>query len=51
VNRRLQLFARGLNLGDRRFAEGGSFTRARGVELAPGMPRTFYAGARVRVGR
>jgi outer membrane receptor protein involved in Fe transport len=40
-------FARVLNLTDARYAESSSYTLQRGRELAPGMPRTFYAGLEV----
>jgi outer membrane receptor protein involved in Fe transport len=40
-------FARVLNLADERYAESSSYTLQRGRELAPGMPRTFYAGLEV----
>lgn len=38
----LQLHVRALNLADTRYAESASYTVARGRELAPGAPRTFY---------
>lgn len=38
------LFARVVNLTDRRFAETAAYTTARGEEYAPGMPRTLYVG-------
>jgi outer membrane receptor protein involved in Fe transport len=40
----ITLFARLLNVADTRYAESTSYTIQRGRELAPGMPRTFYAG-------
>jgi outer membrane receptor protein involved in Fe transport len=47
LSRRLSVFARVLNVTDRRFAEGASYTIQRGRELAPGMPRTGYVGLSV----
>jgi len=44
VHKGLTAFARVLNLTDARYAESTSYTLLRGRELAPGMPRTFYAG-------
>jgi outer membrane receptor protein involved in Fe transport len=38
------LFARVVNLTDRRYAESSAYTTARGEEYAPGMPRTLYIG-------
>jgi iron complex outermembrane recepter protein len=43
-----ELMARVLNLADTRFAEGASYTRARGEEFAPGMPRSLYLGVQYR---
>jgi len=40
------VFARLVNVTDVRFAESASFTAARGLEYAPGMPRTLYVGLR-----
>ena len=40
----LELFASLFNLTDAQFAETASYTVTRGEELAPGMPRTLYAG-------
>jgi len=37
-------FARVLNVGNRPYAETSSYTLARGPELAPGRPRTLFAG-------
>ncbi len=45
--RGFRLFARLLNAGNRQYAESGSFTLQRGRELAPGRPRTVFAGAEV----
>jgi outer membrane receptor protein involved in Fe transport len=39
-----RLFVKVLNLFDRLYAESASFTVARGRELAPGRPRTVFAG-------
>ena len=47
LSRRLAVFARVLNVTNRRFAEGASYTIQRGRELAPGMPRTGYVGLSV----
>ena len=44
IYRSLGIFARVHNLTDRRYAETTSFTLQRGRELAPGLPRTVYAG-------
>jgi outer membrane receptor protein involved in Fe transport len=44
IHARAQLFARVLNLTDRRYAETSSYTLQRGREFAPGMPRTAYVG-------
>jgi outer membrane receptor protein involved in Fe transport len=44
VGKGVAAFARVLNLTDERYAESSSYTLQRGRELAPGMPRTFYAG-------
>jgi outer membrane receptor protein involved in Fe transport len=41
---RLTISARVMNLLDTRYAETSTYTIARGLELAPGMPRTVYAG-------
>jgi outer membrane receptor protein involved in Fe transport len=40
----VRVFAKVLNLFDRLYAESASYTIARGRELAPGRPRTFFAG-------
>jgi outer membrane receptor protein involved in Fe transport len=40
----VQLFARIMNVGDRIYAESGSYTLQRGRELSPGRPRTLFAG-------
>jgi outer membrane receptor protein involved in Fe transport len=47
VGKGVAAFARVLNLTDERYAESSSYTLQRGRELAPGMPRTFYAGLEV----
>ena len=47
---RFQVFLRVQNLTDERYAERASFNAFRGEELAPGLPRTFYAGLRVNGG-
>ena len=44
VGTRLELIGRVVNLTDERFAESALFTRARGEEYAPGLPRTVYIG-------
>lgn len=46
LGKALDIFVRVFNLFDTRFAENASFTVTRGEELAPGLPRTFYAGIR-----
>ncbi len=43
----VRLFARVLNVGNRTYAESGSYTLQRGREFAPGRPRTVFAGAEV----
>jgi outer membrane receptor protein involved in Fe transport len=45
--RHVRLFARLLNAGDRRYAESASYTAHRGRELAPGRPRTVFAGVEI----
>jgi outer membrane receptor protein involved in Fe transport len=47
LTRRLEAFARVLNVADERYAESASFTEARGEEFAPGMPRTLYLGLKL----
>jgi outer membrane receptor protein involved in Fe transport len=47
LNEQVLLFARVLNLMDRRYAESSSYTLQRGREFAPGMPRTAYVGVSV----
>jgi outer membrane receptor protein involved in Fe transport len=49
VTRRLELFARVHNLTDERYATSAAFPVARGEALAPGLPRTYYAGLRYQV--
>jgi len=44
LNKQLELFGRISNLTDKRFATGAGYSQFRGEELAPGLPRTFYAG-------
>lgn len=44
----VEIVARVNNLLDERYAESASYTRARGEELSPGMPRTVYAGVQYR---
>jgi len=48
VGARVQLFVRLNNVLDTRYAERAAWTQARGQELAPGMPRTLYAGVQLR---
>ena len=48
VGDRVQLFVRLNNVLDARYAERAAWTQARGQELAPGMPRTLYAGVQLR---
>jgi outer membrane receptor protein involved in Fe transport len=42
------VFGRVTNLFDERYAELAQYTAARGRELAPGLPRALYIGARGR---
>jgi outer membrane receptor protein involved in Fe transport len=44
LGRGLTLFGRLLNVTDARYSESSSYTIQRGRELAPGLPRTLYAG-------
>jgi outer membrane receptor protein involved in Fe transport len=44
LNKQLELFGRIENLTDERYATSAGYTQARGEELAPGLPRTLYAG-------
>lgn len=44
VRTQWELFGSITNLADTRYAETTAYTTTRGRELAPGMPRTFYAG-------
>lgn len=46
VSRQMELLGSVTNLTDERYADASSYTTARGRELAPGLPRTFYAGLR-----
>jgi iron complex outermembrane recepter protein len=48
VTSKVKLFGRVHNLTDERYATNAQFTRARGEEYAPGLPRTFYAGLSYR---
>ncbi|HET9948278.1 MAG TPA: hypothetical protein VFQ22_05125, partial [Longimicrobiales bacterium] len=48
VTERMEIFGRVSNLLDERYAESARYTPFRGQELAPGQPRTFYVGVRVR---
>jgi outer membrane receptor protein involved in Fe transport len=45
---RVAVFGRISNLTDQRYAETAGFSAFRGREFAPGMPRTFYLGLRLR---
>lgn len=45
---RVTLFGRVSNLTDERYAESAGFSAFRGREFAPGLPRTVYAGVRLR---
>ncbi|HEU6450807.1 MAG TPA: TonB-dependent receptor [Gemmatimonadaceae bacterium] len=40
----IQLFARAINLTDRRYAEIATYTAFQGMQYNPGAPRTIYAG-------
>jgi outer membrane receptor protein involved in Fe transport len=54
VTRSLELVARVNNLADTRYAESAGVTgpaTAIREELAPGMPRTVYAGLQLKLGR
>jgi outer membrane receptor protein involved in Fe transport len=44
LGHRARFFVRALNLLDRLYAESASYTAARGREMAPGRPRTLFAG-------
>jgi iron complex outermembrane recepter protein len=44
----LEVVGRVANLANVRYAESATFTRARGQELAPGLPRTAYVGVQYR---
>ncbi len=44
VRKDLTVFARVLNVANRRYAESSSYTTARGPEFAPGRPRTVFVG-------
>jgi iron complex outermembrane receptor protein len=48
ITGRATVFARLSNLTDERYAETAGFSAFRGREFAPGMPRTFYVGLRLR---
>ncbi|HIF06517.1 MAG TPA: TonB-dependent receptor [Gemmatimonadetes bacterium] len=50
VGNNMQVFARLQNVTNTRYAERASFNAFRGEELAPGLPRTLYAGIRVTGG-
>jgi outer membrane receptor protein involved in Fe transport len=40
----IQIFARAINLTDRRYAEIATYTAFQGMQYNPGAPRTIYAG-------
>lgn len=40
----IQIFARAINLADRRYAEIATYTAFQGMQYNPGTPRTIYAG-------
>ena len=44
VSRKLELYAKLNNITDERYSTSASYSRFRGEELTPGLPRTFYAG-------
>jgi outer membrane receptor protein involved in Fe transport len=48
VRARTTVFARLTNLTNERYAESSAYTIARGEEFAPGLPRAFYLGIRIR---
>lgn len=51
VGRGVTLFARAVNLLDRRYAELASYDPFQGEQLTPGTPRSLFAGLKVEVGR
>jgi outer membrane receptor protein involved in Fe transport len=44
IGGRTTIFARVMNMTNKRYAERATYTIARGEEYAPGLPRTFYLG-------
>src|SRR5690606_37612848 len=46
----IKLFGKLNNLLDERYAEAAAYSAFRGVELAPGMPRTVYLGGQLMIG-
>ena len=40
----IQIFARAINLANRRYAEIATYTAFQGMQYNPGTPRTIYAG-------
>ena len=42
--RSIQIFARAINLANRRYAEIATYTAFQGMQYNPGTPRTIYAG-------
>jgi len=51
VARGVTLFARAVNLLDRKYAELASYDPFQGEQLTPGTPRSLFAGVKVEVGR
>ncbi len=48
VHQHVMVFARLMNVTDKRYAEDANYTAARGAEFSPGLPRTYYLGLSVR---
>jgi iron complex outermembrane receptor protein len=46
IGSRVELFARAMNVTDRRYAEVASYDPFQGAQYNPGMPRAVYAGVR-----
>lgn len=51
VARGVTVFARAINLLDRKYAELASYDPFQGEQLTPGTPRSIFAGVKVEVGR
>ncbi|MQA89616.1 MAG: TonB-dependent receptor [Gemmatimonas sp.] len=50
VTRNVRLVGKLNNVTDERYAEAAAFSAFRGVELAPGLPRTFFVGGQIQIG-